>query len=76
MPKCFVKFKLEKSKAIQTNFVKLTGKHMRRSFFINKIAGCFPKNFAKFFGTVSFMDQQRSTASAQRRIKNLVKHLR
>ena len=51
MPKCFVKFKLEKSKAIQTNFVKLTGKHMRRSFFINKIAGCFPKNFAKFFGS-------------------------
>ena len=44
-------------KGILKSFPKFSGKHLRQSFFFNKVAGfrqvnrCFPMNFAKFLRT-------------------------
>ena len=59
-------------KGVFKNFVKVTGKHLCWSFFLNKISGlqsttllkkrlhhkCFPVNFAKFLRT-AFIEQLR-----------------
>ena len=58
-------------KGVLKNFVKFTGKHLSQSRFFNKVGGrrpatllkkrlshrCFPVNFAKFLGTLFFIEQ-------------------
>ena len=38
-------------KGVLRNFAKLIGKHLCQSLFFNKVAACFPVNFAKFLRT-------------------------
>ena len=60
-------------KGVLRNFAKLTGKHLCRSLFFNKVAGlrpgtllknklwrrCFPVNFAKFLRTPILTEHHR-----------------
>ena len=46
-------------KDVLRNFAKFTGKHLCQRIFFNKVAICFPVNFAKFLRTSFFIEQLR-----------------
>ena len=41
------------------SFAKFTGKHLCQRIFFNKVAICFPVNFAKFLRTSFFIEHLR-----------------
>ena len=75
------------NKSVRRNFAKFTGKPLRQSLFLNKVAGmrpatlfkkrlrhkCFPVNFPKFLRTPFFIEHLWTTASENGPILGRVK---